>query len=243
MDLIDAEDLIRPSSFYNRGGVLREPIQRRTGGGAMEVSSGGVFSQQFHWSGMWKDRISWRGVRCQKCPLDLWSYQQIVQLTLPEAVIECGVAFGGTTLFLADVLDLIGNGRVFGVEWDYRWLDPRVKGHHRITLIEGSTVQMETVRQVREAVEGLRTMVILDSDHSTAHVANELRTYCEFVTPGCYLICEDGNLDRADAPVIQSYPGPSAAIRAFLEERPDYAPQDSCVLGSTFNPGGYLLRV
>ena len=43
---------------------------------------------------------------CWKCPLDLWSYQQIIFATRPQAVIECGVAKGGTTLFLADLLDI-----------------------------------------------------------------------------------------------------------------------------------------
>lgn len=208
----------------------------------MEVPAGPLFSREFHWSEIWKRQITWRGVTCWKCPLDLWSYQQIVFATRPEAIVECGVAMGGTALYLADLLDLIGRGLVCGVDRSLQALDPRAARHPRVTLIEGDSVDAAVRARVADRVRGLRTMVILDSDHETPHVLAELRAYADLVTPGCYLVCEDAVLDRPDLPSVGGYAGPHAALQQFLAARPDFVPDDGCVLGATFNPNGYLLR-
>jgi cephalosporin hydroxylase len=209
----------------------------------MELTAGLVFSREFHWSQMWKHSITWRGVTCWKCPLDLWSYQQILAATRPQAIVEAGVAMGGSALFLADVCELLGGGQVYGIERDVTMFDPRAAAHPRIELITGDTCDPGVHARIAAAVRGLRTMVILDSDHDTPHVLAELRQYADLVTPSCYLICEDGILDRPDGPSVAGYAGPAAAIEAFLAERQDFRPQRECVLGATFNPEGYLLRV
>jgi len=208
----------------------------------MELSHGPDFIREFHWSELWKHEVTWRGVKCWKCPLDLWSYQQIIVATRPQAIIEAGVALGGSTLFLADICEMLGEGIVYGIDRDLSALDPRAAGHPRIETIEGDTCDPRVCATVAAKVHGLRTMVVLDSDHDTPHVLNELRQYAEIVTPGCYLICEDGMLDRPDHPSVAGYAGPAAAIGTFLAERTDFQPQSACVLGGTFNPGGFLLR-
>ncbi len=209
----------------------------------MELPSGPVFSREFHWSELWKHGITWRGVTCWKCPLDLWSYQQILVATRPEAIVEAGVAMGGSALFLADVCEMLDCGIVVGVDRHLAAFDPRAAAHPRIRTIEGDSCDPRVLASVAAAVRGLRTMVILDSDHDTPHVFAELRHYADFVTPGHYLVCEDGVLDRADGPSVTGYAGPAGALRAFLAERPDFVPQRDRVLGATFNPDGYLLRV
>lgn len=208
----------------------------------MEVPAGPLFSREFHLSEIWKQQITWRGVTCWKCPLDLWSYQQILFATRPEAVIECGVAMGGTTLYLADLLNMLGQGLVCGIDRNLQPLDPRAAQHPRVTLIEGDTVDPSVRALAAARVRGLRTMVILDSDHDTGHVLAELRAYADLVTPGCYLVCEDAILDRPDVPSVSGYAGPFAAVKQFLAERADFVLHDACVLGATFNPSGYLRR-
>src|SRR5262249_14204242 len=96
------------------------------------------------------------------------------------------------------------------------------------TLIEGDSASPETaLRVAREIRPGERVCVFLDSDHSAAHVAAELRAFAPFVSPGCYLIVADSNLpDLADPPSgeqawTQDHPG--IAVDAFLESHPEFA--------------------
>ena len=42
----------------------------------------------------WKNTY-WLGQRAEKCPLDLWVYQEILFETRPDVIIETGTAEGG----------------------------------------------------------------------------------------------------------------------------------------------------
>jgi cephalosporin hydroxylase len=97
--------------------------------------------------------------------------------------------------------------------------------------------------KIRQACDGKRTMAILDSDHSERHVLEELRLYSQLVTPGCYLICEDTNINGH--PVLPSFgPGPHEALEQFLRESAGWLVDRDCErLLVTFNPSGYLLRL
>src|SRR5262245_57862499 len=79
---------------------------------------------------------SWMGVPCQKCPLDLWVYQELVFEIRPRTIIETGTLHGGSALFLAHMLDILGgDGRV-------RTIDVAPKGqpaHPRIDYVIGSS--------------------------------------------------------------------------------------------------------
>ncbi len=85
-------------------------------------------------------------------------------------------------------------------------------------------------------------MVILDSDHSRDHVLRELELYSPLVTPGCYLVVEDTNVNGH--PVSPEFgPGPMEAVEAFLETTNDFEVDRSREkLLLTFNPSGYLRR-
>ena len=66
-------------------------------------------------------------------------------------------------------------------------------------------------------------MVILDSDHSQAHVSAELSAYAPLVTPGCYLIVEDTCVNGH--PLYPDHgPGPMEALDAFLPQHPEFEP-------------------
>jgi len=138
----------------------------------MELELGPEFSRQFHQGEVWKNLVTWKGVSCWKCPLDLWSYQQIIYETRPEVIVECGVAMGGTTLYLADMLELTGQGTVLGIDLDFNWLHASVREHPRVELIQGSSVDPKILERVRKFIGDKRTMVILDSDHWVSHDQN-----------------------------------------------------------------------
>ncbi len=126
--------------------------------------------------------LSWLGWPMFKNPFDLWTYQEIVTATRPELIVECGTRYGGGALFLASLFDLIGGpGEVLTIDTD---TTPKRPVHPRIRYVAGSSVDPDVVASVRAAAKGRRTIVILDSDHSAAHVRKELEIYPELVSVG-----------------------------------------------------------
>jgi cephalosporin hydroxylase len=110
----------------------------------------------------------------------------------------------------------------------------------RVRFLQGSTVDPATLAEVVAIIDDRRTMVILDSDHAAPHVSAELRAYAPLVTPGCYLIVQDGIVSTVDP----SYgPGPLEALTAFLADDDRFEVDLSRERQFfTFNPSGFLLR-
>src|SRR4029453_1950556 len=98
---------------------------------------------------------------------------------------------------------------------------------------------------VRGLFEGRRDekrLVILDSDHSKAHVSNELELLSPFVSVGSYIVVEDSNVNGH--PVLPEHgPGPAEAIAEFLASHRNFVADSAREkFLMTFNPGGYLKR-
>jgi cephalosporin hydroxylase len=184
--------------------------------------------------------LAWFGYRTMKSPMDMWMYQEILSETKPDLVIECGTAFGGASLYLASLFDLLGRGEVVTIDIEAR---PGQPNHPRISRLIGSSIDPAILAKVRRRATGRRTMVILDSDHSAAHVSAELDAYRGLVSPGCYLIVEDTDVNGH--PVVPDHgPGPMEAVEAFLPNAPEFAvDRDRERFMLTLNPGGYLRRV
>jgi cephalosporin hydroxylase len=184
---------------------------------------------------------TWLGVRTDKCPLDLWIYQEIVHELRPDVIVETGTAFGGSALFLASMCDLVGHGRVVTVDVQPQ---PGRPEHARIRYVLGSSTAPETVATVREAIRpGDTVLAVLDSDHRRDHVLEELRLYGELVTPGSYVVVEDTILNGH--PVSPEFgPGPMEAVEEFLGSSREFeADRSREKLYLTFNRKGYLRRV
>jgi cephalosporin hydroxylase len=115
--------------------------------------------------------VNWFGYHVRKCPLDLWVYQELLVRTRPDLVIETGTLFGGSALFMATIMDVLGHGRVITID---RQDKPDRPVHSRISYWLGSSVDESIVAEARKAANGARTMVVLDSDHSAAHVFQEI---------------------------------------------------------------------
>jgi cephalosporin hydroxylase len=64
-------------------------------------------------------------------------------------------------------------------------------------------------------------MVLLDSDHNEAHVGREMEIYQRFVTPGSFLLVQDGVIDTLPF-FAAGRPGPLPAIEAFLKAHPEF---------------------
>ncbi len=181
------------------------------------------------------------GIQTLKYPTDLWVYQELISETRPDVIVETGTWHGGSALYLATVCEALGHGRVVTIDTDPGEPLPE---HPRITYLRGSSTDPATVSRVRElAADAQAVMVILDSDHSEAHVLSELSIYGDLVTPGGYLIVEDTNVNGN--PVLSRHgPGPGEAVEKFLRRDERYRSDRSRErLLLTANPGGFLRRV
>lgn len=198
------------------------------------------FHRMWYSSMVWNGGVTWEDVVILKNPLDLWLYQEVLFSTRPDLIIETGTAHGGSALFLARILDIVDNGRIITVDTNAA---PERPVHPRITYVAGSSTSPEVVEGLRRAAEASqRVMVILDSDHSAAHVRDELELLSPFVTPGCFLVVEDTNVNGHPARPAHG-PGPMEAVTDFMQqERPFDADQSMERYFMTFNPRGWLRR-
>lgn len=189
------------------------------------------------------DRVTYFGTPILKNPVDLLAYQQIVYDVMPDFIVETGTCYGGSALYLAHLCELVGRGHVVTIDKDRR--PPLMPEHRRLTYLLGDSVDPDTIARVKTIVglQGLRGLVILDSDHAMEHVLREMRAYSGLVAPGSYLIVEDTNINGH--PIYKGHgPGPWEAVEVFLEANPlGWEIDTSREYLSTYNPRGYLKRV
>jgi cephalosporin hydroxylase len=193
----------------------------------------------FYLSDAWT-KATWLGAQALKNPLDLWVYQEILHETRPELVVETGTYRGGSALFLASMCDLLDHGEVVSI--DIEPLRSEYPQHPRVTYLGGrSSTDPGVLEEVRRRADGRRTLVVLDSDHSQAHVEAELAAFAPIVPVGCYLVVEDSNIGQIRKDLM---PGPLQAIETFLAGNDEFEvdPEREKFL-LTFNPRGYLRRV
>lgn len=189
------------------------------------------------------NETKWLGRPVQKCPFDLFVFQEIIFETRPDLIIETGTAQGGSALFMANLCQLLGNGKVLTIDTEACSI-PEAP----IRCIHGSSLATETISSVKAELQLLnserRVMVVLDSHHGKEHVLEEMETYGKFVSIGNYMIVEDTNINGH--PVSQdSGPGPWEAVEEYLSRHDDFVQdrgKEETYLFS-LNPGGYLKKI
>ncbi|KAF1706185.1 CmcI family methyltransferase [Pseudoxanthomonas sacheonensis] len=185
-------------------------------------------------------KTSYFGVPTQKNPLDFWVYQELVTARRPDVILEIGNKFGGSTLALAHLLDLVGHGRIIALDIDHSNLHATAIRHPRIQFIEGDAVALGP--QVKSLIASNEdVLVIEDSSHTYENTLAVLREYAELVKSGGYFVVEDSICHHG----LDTGPKPGAyeAIETFLAENKDFESDremESFVV--TWNPKGFLLR-
>ena len=181
--------------------------------------------------------------------------QEIVWNARPDVIVETGVARGGSMILAASLLEMIGAGRVIGVDIDIRAHNRAAIEEHplaeRVRLIQGSSTEPEIVAEVRDEIGSAeRVMVILDSHHSHAHVRDELEAYAPLVTVDQYLVVADTIIEELPVQTHRPRPwgpgdNPRTAVDDYLKttdafELDEYIAARQLLASS---PGGYLRRV
>ncbi len=184
---------------------------------------------------------TWLGQPIWQNVLDLWTIQETIAEVRPVLLIECGTYHGGSSLFYANLFDLMGKGEVITI--DVARLHNL--SHPRVTYLIGSSTSKQIVSEVRRRVGSCKgpVMVILDSDHSKDHVRREIECYAPLVTPGSYCLVQDGVIDTLSI-FRQGRPGPLPAIEEYLQSTDEFeldAERTQRFL-ITHHPKGWLRR-
>lgn len=175
---------------------------------------------------------TYKGIKIQKFPNDLWLYHQTIWAKKPEVIVEIGTRFGGATKWFQDVLDEWG-GKVVTIDIKNQVAekDPR------ITYIEGSSLDEDVIKQVRGLTSGKKTMLVIDGNHRARHVAKEMQNYGQFVTAGQYMVIEDCYTDKGAH-------WPKEALDWYMQHNNDF---EKVALHNNFlhgvTNGGWLVKV
>lgn len=195
----------------------------------------------------------WMGRPIIQFPQDMIAMQELIWDIKPDLIIETGIAHGGSVLYYASLLELIGgDGYVLGVDVDIRMHNREEIERHsmskRLKMIQGSSIDPATVRQVAEHVQGKhRVLLILDSNHTHEHVLAEMHAYSSFVTKDSYMVVFDTLLEDMPDDLLGDRPwgkgnNPKTAVHEFLRESDRFEIDERTVskLLITVAPDGYL---
>jgi cephalosporin hydroxylase len=190
-------------------------------------------------------------------PGDLMVMQELIWRLQPNFIVETGVAFGGSVLFYASILEIIGGiGQVIGVDKEFRLHTTRAISRSllrpRIHLIEDDSSSPRAFAKVKSIIGHIsNAMVILDSNHTEAHVLKEMELYSQLVGVGGYMIVCDTAIELwADKYPFPDRPwgkgnNPMTAIWKFLESNKNFEIDKEVEMraGITGHPNGWLRRV
>jgi cephalosporin hydroxylase len=203
--------------------------------------------------------FTWMGRPMIQLSDDMVRIQEVIYRVRPDVLIETGVAHGGSLVFYASLFKAMGKGRVIGIDVEIRPHNRQAIEAHElkpyITLIEGSSVDPKIVGEARGMVKkGETVLVVLDSNHSKAHVAAELAAYSGLVTPDSYIVATDGVMQLVhDAPGGKpewTEDNPTTAAAEFARQHPEFSLEEpkfpfnegQVTERITHWPGAYLRR-
>lgn len=197
--------------------------------------------------------FTWLGRPIIQFPQDIVAMQEIIWHVKPELIIETGIAHGGSLIFYASMLELLGgNGRVMGIDIDIRKHNrieierhPMIK---RIIMIQGSSIDERIVQQVYNYAKNKKQiLLVLDSNHTHNHVLRELQLYSPLVTKGSYLVVFDTIIEDMPKDFFHDRPwgkgnNPKTAVWEFLKinDRFEIDKEIENKLHITVAPDGYL---
>ena len=171
---------------------------------------------------------SWLGVPIIRLPEDILFQQELIVFEKPDLIIEIGIARGGGLLLNASIQEMCGiNPNVIGI--DNKVYPHTIKAisesrySNHIKILEGNSTGMEVFNSLTSmTLNASKILLVLDSDHSSSHVLNELEFYVPILPVGSIIIICDTIIDELPA---ETYPdrtwsdgrGPRHGLEIFME--------------------------
>lgn len=151
------------------------------------------------WDQKYQYGFTWLGRPIIQLPDDMIRFQELIWKLKPTIIIETGIAHGGSLIYSASLLNLIGNpsSKVIGVDIEIREHNKVEIINHplssKIKMIEGSSVDQQIIEDLQNNINYDDIVIVaLDSCHDYAHVLEELRLYSKLVSINSYIVCTDG---------------------------------------------------
>jgi cephalosporin hydroxylase len=200
--------------------------------------------------------FTWLGRPIIQYPQDMMAMQEIIWQVKPDLIIETGIAHGGSLIFYASMLKLIGGeGEVLGIDIDIRKHNRvEIEKHpmyKKITMIQGSSIENNVIEKVVRFAEGRkRVLVCLDSNHTHSHVLSELKAYTPLVSKGSYCVVFDTIIEDLSDDMFSDRPwgkgnNPKIAVKDFLKKNKCFKIDEDIdnKLLISVAPSGYLKRI
>lgn len=200
--------------------------------------------------------FTWMGRPIIQFPNDMFIIQELIWQVKPDLIVETGIAHGGSMIFSASMLELIGgDGEVVGIDIDIRKHNRIAIEEHpmmkRISMLEGSSTSEEIINQVYKIAQNKKSiMVFLDSSHTHKHVLEEMNAYGNLVSVGSYMVVFDTCIELFPKGYCNDRPwdvgnNPMTAIQEYLKNNKTFI-RDTLVNSKaiiTAAPSGYLRRI
>lgn len=207
--------------------------------------------------------FTWMGIPIIQIPQDIQAMQELIWLVKPDLIIETGIAYGGSLIFSASMLALLDicepiettRRKVLGIDVDIRAHNRAAiedhPMHSRIQMIEGSSIALDVIAQVKEIAECYsRVLVCLDSNHTHDHVIAELEAYAPLTSLNSYCVVFDTLVEDMPADMFFDRPwgpgnNPKTAVWQYLKTHAEFQIdkdiQQKLII--TASPDGYLKRI
>lgn len=197
---------------------------------------------------------SWLGLPILQTPEDLLSIQEIIWKNKPSVIIETGIAWGGSVVFYASMMNMYHpHGKVIAIDTvlPQKNID-LIKGYafsNLIHLMQGDSTSQDIFNSVKKLIQpDDSVMIVLDSCHTHAHVLQELQLWSQLVTKNQFLIVADTFVEELNQQSKRERPwskgnNPKTAVLSFLSENNRFTTDNffnhRAVLSQ--NGDGYLL--
>lgn len=186
---------------------------------------------------------TYKGIACNKSPIDLAIYLRLLADVRPRTLVEIGSKAGGSALLFADF------GKMLDLSLEVVSIDlyRPAQSFAGVTFLEGDVRNLPAAFDAGGIAARPRPwLVVEDSAHTAQACIAALDFFAERLQPGEWLVMEDGVLDDLGL-AAQYQGGPNAAITQFFAAHPGvfeigYQYCDMFGTQATYNPNGYLMR-
>jgi cephalosporin hydroxylase len=249
-DIVMSEKVVKTGPIAQFEAECREDIRQANADMGFLEKGRVWFEQSLRYN--YPYHFLWMGIPIIQYPQDIMAMQELIYSVKPDLILETGIAHGGSLVFYASLLRLLGGGKVVGIDIDIRAHNREQLEKHPmapfITMLEGSSIDPDIVRKARALANNAKNpLVVLDAMHTHEHVLAELRAYSSLVKENSYIVVCDTLIEHMPADFYPNRPwgagnNPHTAVQAFMEENRRFEIDRSFEEKILFTccPGGFL---